>query len=129
MPLSENQDGMAGRLPASGHESRMIDGIVVGQVPAARSPVAPGSVVRLSVATNSVDVPSLVGATLSEALARLRANGLELGRVASVANSSAPSGTVVAQDPPLGQRVPAGAGVSVSVAGAPARSVPNSPSK
>lgn len=109
------------RDSASGIESKTLDGIVVGQAPVARSSVIAGSVVRLNVATKSVDVPSLVGATLSEALVRLGANGLELGRVESVANNRAPVGTVVAQDPPVAQRVAAGARVNVSVAGGPAR--------
>ena len=106
---------------ASDIESRTLDGIVVGQVPAARSSTTAGSVVRLKVATKVVDVPSLVGATLSEALARLRANGLEFGRVESVSKNRAPVGTVVAQEPPVGQRVAAGSRVNVSVAGGPAR--------
>ncbi|MBI3154272.1 MAG: PASTA domain-containing protein [Burkholderiales bacterium] len=113
----------------SGVESKTLDGIVIGQFPDARSDAPAGSVVQLIVATNTVQVPLLVGVTLSDALARLRGSGLELGRVESVATSQAPSGTVVAQDPPLGQRVAAGARVDVGVAGAPARSLPSSAPK
>ncbi len=114
---------------ASGIESKTLDGIVVGQAPAARSVATAGSVVRLSVATKSVDVPSLVGVSLSETLARLRANGLELGRVESVPNNRAPAGTVVAQDPPVAQRVAAGARINVRVADGPVRLPSRDPPK
>jgi len=107
----------------SGLAQPYLDGIVVGQSPVAASEAPAGSVVRLSVATKTVQVPSVNSLSLSEALARLRASGLELGTVDSIVDAGVRAGTVLHQDPGPGSRVPAGTRVNVGVAAAPAPSI------
>ena len=108
--------------PKTGVAQKYLDGIVLSQTPAARTDALAGSVVLLTVATDTVQVPAVAGISLSVALARLSATGLELGKVDSVEGSQLKPGTVVRQTPQAGERVPAGTRVNVGVAASASRS-------
>ena len=102
--------------PKTGATQKYLEGIVKSQNPAARSEAPAGSVVRLTVATDTVQVPALGGISLGDALARLRANRLALGKIDPVEGSQLKPGTVVRQTPQAGEPWPAGAQVNVGVA-------------
>ncbi|WP_449386041.1 Stk1 family PASTA domain-containing Ser/Thr kinase [Cellulomonas soli] len=71
-------------------------GEVTATTPAAQTPVAAGSTVKLSVSTGNVELESLLGATRDAALARL--NDLKLVGNTTEVESDEPVGTVISQD-------------------------------
>jgi beta-lactam-binding protein with PASTA domain len=93
-------------------------GIVVKQQPTAGAEVRRGSLVVLSVSKGQriVTVPLVEGLKQQAALARLKQALLD----AKVVNVPArePAGTVIAQSPKAGTRVPSGPAVQINVAGA-----------
>ena len=99
-------------------EYNSVDGLVREQSPAAKTDAPVGSVLRLTVATQTALVPVLSGDSLSDALAVLRASGLALGDVASVEGVGKAPGTVIGQTPQPGTRLATGSRVNVSVAAA-----------
>jgi len=103
----------------TGSTQRFLDGIVVEQWPAAKSEAPAGSELRLTVATKTVQVPAVNNSSLNDALSRLRAYGLELGKVDPIVGTQVKPGTVLEQNPRAGTRVPAGTRVNVGVAAAP----------
>jgi beta-lactam-binding protein with PASTA domain len=87
---------------------------VVAQDPNPGADVTRRSVVTLTVsATQTVEVPDVVGERLPAAVATLRARGLQVD-TANVA-SNEPRGTVVDQDPTAGRRVAKGSTVLIRV--------------
>lgn len=100
---------------------------VTRQSPAAGTRVALGTPVRLQVAREAVAppvVPDLIDLTREAAEAALAQAGLATGLVGR-SESDAPEGTVVAQSPPAGTPVAAGAQVSFSIAAPPLTVVPH----
>ena len=85
---------------------RHLEGVVLGQSPAAGTQVRPQATVMLTVATRTAIVPSVVGITLGRALEVLDQNGLVLGRSDTVADTGAMSGRVVRQSPEAGTMAP-----------------------
>lgn len=94
-------------------------GSVVQQKPKAGSLLLQGRTVVLVVSTgeNRVTVPSVIGLTLEQALARLA--GARLSAEVTYAPDSAPAGTVLAQEPPPGSIVARGAKVRFTVSSGP----------
>jgi beta-lactam-binding protein with PASTA domain len=94
-------------------------GIVVSQSPAAGQTIAQGADVTLSVSngSNIVAVPALRGLSVEKATAALANVGLT-GQVIQVAAPEA-AGTVIAQDPPRGQKVKRGSAVRINVSRGP----------
>ncbi|HEX7083717.1 MAG TPA: PASTA domain-containing protein [Gaiellaceae bacterium] len=89
-------------------------GTVVAESPAPGGKVARGSGVALSVAAvSSATVPGLTGRSQSAAAHALQAAGLSAHTV--TVPSSRPQGTVVAQHPAAGTRIPGGSSVRVNV--------------
>lgn len=89
-------------------------GSVAQQIPAAGATVAVGSTVTLYISTG-VTVPNVVGMTQDAAKATLTAAGLS-GTVTIVQqNSTADSGTVLAQDPAAGSQAAATAAITLTV--------------
>lgn len=90
-------------------------GTVIGQAPRAGEQIAAGSkvTVDLSRGPSLVPVPSLRGVALDSAIAELTTAGL-VPRVIRVPSAS-PEDTVIAQDPPGGQRVKSGATIRINV--------------
>ena len=97
-------------------QSHLLDGLVLDQTPAAGTQVPVGSTVTLKIATRTSTVPSIGGLSLSDALAKLRTSGLELGAVESVEGTGGRVGAVVRQSPQAGAVVAAGEKISVGVA-------------
>jgi beta-lactam-binding protein with PASTA domain len=95
-------------------------GIVVAQDPADGTRVPKGSTVTLSVSNGQgeVKVPAVQGMSESDAVAAIV--GANLVPVVIQVPSPKPQGTVIAQDPPANQPVPARSKVRVNVSGGPA---------
>jgi serine/threonine-protein kinase len=100
-------------------------GTVLGQRPAPGAKVAKGSTVVLRVSRGSGAVPSVVGQTLSAAMATLEGAGFK-GQAFTVP-AAEKSGTVVAQSPQGGTRVPGGSKVRLYVSGGKAAGGPPPP--
>ena len=81
-------------------------GTVVAQFPGPGATVRRDWIVRLvqSLGPQTVTVPRVVGMQQRDAVRAIRQAHLDLGAVAIVAYSSAPAGTVIAQDPPPSDR-------------------------
>ncbi|HJV29378.1 MAG TPA: PASTA domain-containing protein, partial [Gaiellaceae bacterium] len=90
-------------------------GTVVDQQPQSGERAAPGSLVTLKVSKgrNLKPVPDVIGLQEEEAVARLRASGFE-PRIFDVPAPD-PAGTVVAQEPPPGERAPPDSRVRINV--------------
>ena len=94
-------------------------GTVLSQKPSAGSRAKPGTAVVLKVAKGSasVSVPDVTSRTQQDAVAALRAAGLE-SHVVQVPSTET-QGTVLAQNPPAGQKLARGGTVRLNVAAAP----------
>ena len=88
---------------------------VVDQQPRSGQRAAPGTVVTLKVSKgpNRKPVPDVIGLQEDEAIANLRESGFE-ARVFDVPAAD-PAGTVVAQEPPPGERAPPDSRVRINV--------------
>jgi eukaryotic-like serine/threonine-protein kinase len=88
-------------------------GLVLGQSPRAGAQVAKGSTEVIRVSRGLVTVPDLTGQPRADAIAALRGAGLV--PQAFTVPSSQPKGTVVAQLPRAGRRVPQGSKVRINL--------------
>jgi eukaryotic-like serine/threonine-protein kinase len=102
-------------------------GVVVKQRPPGSAEARRGSLVVLSVSKGPqlVTVPLVEGLKQAAAVARLKRAGLG-SKVVNVP-SQEPAGTVIAQSPKAGARVPSGSAVQINVAGAAAGSTDTTP--
>lgn len=92
-----------------GEAGDMPPGRVIGQVPAAETPLPPGGQVTLRIAVPArVVVPELVGRPRAEAEETLRRLGLEVGIGERVANDDLPPDTVLRQEPAGGESLAQG---------------------
>src|SRR5689334_4991229 len=106
--------------------SKKPSGTVITQKPAASASVAPGSTVTLTIAhgADTVGVPAVVGLPLAQALAKLRAAGLQASEKRVFGDK--PAGQVIAQTPGGGRELKKGSTVVVNVSrGAKPVAVPN----
>jgi len=101
------------RVQETGVVSKQPTGTVLAQNPAAGKRIAAGSTVTLNVSRGLVTVPDTVGQSRNDAVAAVRGAGLK--PKAFVVASSRPKGTVVAQKPAGGKRVPGGSPVRLNV--------------
>jgi eukaryotic-like serine/threonine-protein kinase len=94
-------------------------GRVISQDPAAREPRERGSGVRIVVSygRQQVEVPTLRGRSVTEAVAALTALGLE--HETAEQHSDQPAGTVIGQRPQAGTRVARGTTVTITVSSGP----------
>jgi beta-lactam-binding protein with PASTA domain len=92
-------------------------GIVISQVPASCTSVAPGSSVVLTVSSGAVltAVPNVVGQIQGAATSAITGAGLTVGTITTMASATVPAGSVISQDPMAGTSVPAGSSVSLVV--------------
>jgi serine/threonine-protein kinase len=88
-------------------------GTVIAQVPKGDSNVPNKSVVTLTVSSSNPIVPSLVGQTVDQAQAALKALGLVLGSVTDESSQDYPSGMITRQDVSAGATAQAGTAVNV----------------
>jgi beta-lactam-binding protein with PASTA domain len=108
------------RLRATGLKSQVTSvaakaaaGVVVAEAPAAGENVAKGSTVSLRVSKGQATVPDVRGQLVADATAALRATGL-VPATFKVPGSE-PKGTVTAQKPSPGKKVPRGSKVQINV--------------
>ncbi|HET8652294.1 MAG TPA: Stk1 family PASTA domain-containing Ser/Thr kinase [Gaiellaceae bacterium] len=120
-PVARKRIQNAGLKPVQVNESSedVPRGIVIRQSPDAGERIQKGNVVRYFVSTGKprVQVPDVVGAERSDAVATLRAAGL----IPSVVNifSDEPEGTVIAQDPKGGTSIVEGSDVRLNISKGP----------
>jgi beta-lactam-binding protein with PASTA domain len=101
----------------------LAPGLVTRQAPGPGAQVVAGSVVRLQVAVGVV-VPSVVGAGVEDARARVASSGLR-ANVREVRTDAARAGTVFEQLPVADERVARGSVVELSLARLPLVTVPD----
>ena len=96
-------------------------GFAIETNPPAGEQLAEGETILLfvSLGLETVQVPSLVGLTLEQANAALRAVGLELGELSPVPSTDFDEGTVVNSNPISGQEVEVGSSVDLFVSSGP----------
>jgi eukaryotic-like serine/threonine-protein kinase len=102
----------------------VAQGNVISQDPAARTQADKGSTVTITVSNGppKVAVPSLHGMTPDQATSALQQVGLVLGTQTQQA-STAPKGTIFAQDPTPGTKIAKGQSVNVTVSSGPAQAI------
>ena len=127
-PVARRRIQDAGLRPIPRQESSdsVPPGIVIRQEPDAGERIQRGNAVRYFVSTGKprVQVPEVVGARESDAVATLRAAGL-VPRVVDIF-SDEPEGTVIAQDPKGGTSIVEGSDVRLNVSKGPQRTgLPN----
>ena len=83
-------------------------GVVIDQSPPPGAPMEPGGAVDLGVETASVVVPTILSLPGERAEAALRDQGLGIGEVTREFQEGAVAGSVIAQEPSPGDRVPRG---------------------
>jgi serine/threonine-protein kinase len=100
---------------------KSASGTVIGQNPLGGSKVNDGSTVQLRVSQGPANilVPSVVGLSESEAKALLKRTGFKV-RVQHESSSQYAAGSATKTDPPAGQSVPPGSGVTLFVSSGPA---------
>lgn len=96
--------------------SRQPTGTVLAQSPAAGESVAKGSTVQIRISRGLVPIPDVTGQMRDTAVSTLRGAGL-VPQAVTVPSAQA-KGTVVAQRPQAGKRVPQGSTVRINVSGA-----------
>jgi serine/threonine-protein kinase len=120
--VGQKEADARGRLEAAKFEVKIervfagaAEGTVVDQQPASGERAAPGSVVTLKVSRgrNLKPVPDVIGLQEGEAIAKLRTAGFE-ARIFDVPAAD-PAGTVIAQEPPPGDRAPPDSRVRINV--------------
>jgi eukaryotic-like serine/threonine-protein kinase len=120
-PVARRRIQDAGLRPVPRQESSdsVPQGIVIRQEPDAGERIQRGNAVRYFVSTGKprVQVPEVVGARESDAVATLRAAGL-VPRVVDIF-STEPEGTVIAQDPKGGTSIVEGSDVRLNVSKGP----------
>lgn len=101
-------------------EPGALDDVVLDQFPSPRSVAEPGSPIDLTVSERrEVDVPSVVGLALDDAVAALTDADLAVGEV-DAETADVPADAVVGQSPPAGESVAVGAAVDLTVSAGPA---------
>ena len=113
------------RVQETGVVSKKPSGTVLAQTPPSGARIASGSTVTIRVSRGLVTVPNTVGQSRDDALAAVRVAGLT-PKAFSVP-SSRPKGTVVAQRPQGGKRVPGGSVVRLNVSSGSASATPPPP--
>jgi serine/threonine-protein kinase len=95
------------------------EGTVLGMAPAAGTQIpVPGIVVlTISAGPPKILAPDVTGGTADQAEQKLRAAGLDLGRISYDSTSTAVLGNVVAQSPAAGDSVRMGGSVRITIAG------------
>lgn len=98
--------------------SDVMEGYVSGQSPEARTRVNQGDTVQVTISRGSdmVAVQRVTGLTQDNAVTALTAQGFLPGEI-TVAPSAQLEGTVIAQDPPVGENARVGSTVSLTISG------------
>ena len=98
-------------------------GTVIGEAPQGGSKADQGSTVSLTVSQGPGDgtVPSVQGLPLAQAKRRITAAHLKVDRTVSESSNQFAAGTVIRTDPPAGQSLPVGTGITVFVSSGKAK--------
>jgi eukaryotic-like serine/threonine-protein kinase len=98
-------------------------GTVIGEAPQGGSKADQGSTVSLTVSQGPGDgtVPSVQGLPLAQAKRRIRAAHLKVDRTVSESSNQFAAGSVTRTDPPAGQSLPVGTGITVFVSSGKAK--------
>jgi beta-lactam-binding protein with PASTA domain len=130
--VGKRESAAVSALHAQGFQVKTIgtvstkpSGTVLVQNPPAGRRVAHGSTVTLRVSRGLVTVPDTVGQSRDNAVVAIRGAGLK--PTAFTVPSSQPKGTVVAQRPLGGKRVPGGSAVRLNVSSGSTAAVPPPP--
>ncbi|HVM69648.1 MAG TPA: PASTA domain-containing protein [Gaiellaceae bacterium] len=109
------------KVQVAGQRSEQPEGTVLGQAPKAGTEIFEGDRVRLVVASGPppVAMPRVVGQRVADAIAALRASGLE-PELAQQRADDVPAGTIVGQNPTAGTKLERGDRVKVVVSTRPA---------
>ena len=102
-----------------GIQSPSLEGVVVGQSPAADQLVWESALVKLQVEAATAVVPLIVGMTLDGAVAALSSVKLRLGAAESAPAIEVTPGTIIKQSPEAGIRTAEGSQVNVTFAAPP----------
>jgi len=119
-PLEEAQrllsaQGLVGSVERSDFSDSFPEGTVISQQPEQGIKTAKGTRVGLIVSkgAQTVEVPSVIGKSRSDASAALAQAGLQLGNVSDRPDDNVAAGKVLEQDPGAGQKVDRGGSVDV----------------
>jgi serine/threonine-protein kinase len=114
--------GLMLTLQAERSDRTVPAGKIAGQVPMAGSRAAQGTAIQAFVSTGSdaVALPDLAGASLEDAVARLRSKKLLAGSRRDQASATVAAGLVIATDPPAGSAVNPDGVVTLVVSTGPA---------
>ena len=100
--------------------STVAIGSVISESPAAGTAVNGGSSVNLVISTG-VTVPNVVGQTRAAATTAITAAGLVVGTTTSASSSTAPSGSVISENPVAGTHVNGGSAIALVISTGPAQ--------
>ncbi len=102
-------------IPAADVDPQPKAGTVMAQSPDAGEEAPEGSIVRLTVVKDTVEVPRVLHKSLNAATKKLEAAGLEVGKVTQREHEELSGRKVIAQDPDPGQKVQRGSKVDLVI--------------
>jgi serine/threonine-protein kinase len=93
------------------------EGVVIRQEPAAGTNVSANTAVTLYVSSGAteVTVPNVISIQEAAAVALIEAQGLTIGTITVVSSATVPEGIVIASDPAIGQKLPLGSVVNLTL--------------
>lgn len=93
------------------------EGVVIRQEPAAGTNVLANTPVTLYVSSGAteVTVPNVTMVQEAAAVALIEAQGLTIGTITVISSASVPEGIVIASDPAIGQKLPLGSVVNLTL--------------
>ncbi len=93
------------------------EGVVIRQEPAAGTNVQANTPITLYVSSGATEVavPNVISVTEVEAVQLIEAQGLTIGTITVVSSSTVPEGVVIASDPAVGQKLPLGSVINLTL--------------
>lgn len=93
------------------------EGVVIRQEPAAGTNVLANTPITLYVSSGAteVTVPNVISIQEAAAVALIEAQGLTIGTITVVSSATVPEGIVIAADPAVGQKLPLGSVVNLTL--------------
>ena len=93
------------------------EGVVIRQEPVAGTNVSANTPVTLYVSSGAteVTVPNVISIQEAAAVALIEAQGLTIGTITVVSSATVPEGIVIASDPAIGQKLPLGSVVNLTL--------------
>jgi serine/threonine-protein kinase len=93
------------------------EGVVIRQEPVAGTNVSANTPVTLYVSSGAteVTVPNVISIQEAAAVALIEAQGLTIGTITVISSATVPEGIVIASDPAIGQKLPLGSVVNLTL--------------